>query len=157
MKQKYRLEDYSFRFRQQKNGNDSNQRVWVVQIINWWSMVGIGKTKEDAYSMLERQFNAFKKDYALPEPSQGFTIENSETKNIEGLKKTAKQFLKRVMNINIADCFISDETNITDFDVDKVEVLKKINKIYKVNFKSLGNGNLVNILKRVKGAKAKHS
>ena len=45
-KTKWDLDDYPLRYKNQADPNDKELKPWVVQVINWWTLTGLGDTKE---------------------------------------------------------------------------------------------------------------
>ena len=52
----WEITDYPVRFREQKEAGDPGAQ-WSAQIINWWSMTGLGETKEEAHKNLENNLH----------------------------------------------------------------------------------------------------
>lgn len=63
LKSDWELLDYPIRYRRQevpfefKQNSKLKMFEWTAQIINWWSLCGDGKTKEEALESLRKNLN----------------------------------------------------------------------------------------------------
>lgn len=48
------------------------------------------------------------------------------------------------------ECFISDESSLSDFGEDTEETLEKINRLHDLDLKEIGDGNIVRFLTLIK-------
>ena len=61
----WRFEDYPLRIRKQRtNDTDSEFPAYCAQVINWWTMTGLGETPPAAKEDLRRNFNEYKQNNA---------------------------------------------------------------------------------------------
>ena len=146
-KTKWNLDNYPLRYRIQTDPNDKELKPWVVQIINWWTLSGLGNTKEEAYEMLQEKFENYKKNNKiLPRPGCSVPLQYAETTAVDNLESVAVDFFDKILGNDYYKCFISDESSLIHFGLENDEVLQKINQTYGLNLKELGDGNIVRIL-----------
>ncbi|MCF6133459.1 hypothetical protein [Flavobacterium wongokense] len=146
-KTNWELEDYPLRYRNQSNSEDKEIKTWVLQIVNWWTLTGLGDTKAEAYDMLKEHFENYKHlNNELPRPGTSVPIKFADTEEIDNLENIAVDFFDKILGYNYYECFISDESSLIDFGQDNEETLQKINEIYSLNLKEIGDGNIVRIL-----------
>ena len=153
-KRKWDIGDYPLRY---KNRGDLNGlhdvgglKPWVVQVINWWAMIGLGDTKQEAYEQLKRNFTGFIEHSRAPRPGTKVPAVFANTSGIRELEDVAPYFFQKILDINYFECFVSDESSLGDFGQDDEETLIKINKTYDLDLTDLGDGNLVRLLTIVK-------
>jgi len=146
-KTEWNLDDYPLRYKNQSDPNDKEIKPWVVQIINWWTLTGLGNTKEEAYKMLHKSFDNYKQSNdKLPRPGYRVPLLYADTNAIDSLENVAIDFFDKILGYNYFDCFISEESSIIDFGQDEDEVLQRINQTYELNLTEIGDGNIVRIL-----------
>ena len=62
-KTKWNIEDYPLRYRKQADTkeeyNIGELKPWVVQVVNWWTMTGLGNTKQEAFQHLKSNFKSY--------------------------------------------------------------------------------------------------
>jgi len=146
-KTKWDLADYPLRYKNQADPIDKELKPWVVQVINWWTLTGLGDTKEEAYNMLKAGFENYKvHNDKLPRPGCSVPLQYADTTIVDNLENVAVDFFDKILGYNYYECFISDESSIIDFGQDEDEVLKKINQTYELNLTEIGDGNIVRIL-----------
>ena len=141
------LDDYPLRYKNQKKPDDKELKPWVVQIVNWWTLTGLGNTKEEAYKMLQEVFENYKKNNdELPRPGCTVPLKFADTAIVDSFENIAVDFFDKILGYNYYDCFISDESSLIDFGQDENQILKKINLTYNLNLNEIGDGNIVRIL-----------
>ena len=146
-KTKWDLDDYPLRYKNQADPNDKELKPWVVQVINWWTLTGLGETKEEAYKMLKEGFENYKVyNDKLPRPGCSVPLQYAATTTVDNLESVAVDFFDKILGYNYYECFISDESSLIDFGQDNNETLQKINQTYNLNLKEIGDGNIVRIL-----------
>ena len=146
-KTKWDLDDYPLRYKNQADINDKELKPWVVQIVNWWTLVGLGDTKEEAYKMLKESFENYKVyNDKLPRPGCNIPLHYTDTTTVDNLESVAVDFYDKILGYNYYECFISDESSLSDFGQDNDESLQKINQTYGLRLKKIGDGNIVRIL-----------
>lgn len=146
-KTKWDLDDYPLRYKNQADPNDKELKPWVVQVINWWTLTGLGDTKEEAYKMLKESFENYKiYNDTLPRPGCIVPLEYADTAMVDNLENVAVDFFDKILGYNYYECFISDESSLIDFGQDNDETLQKINETYDLNLKQIVDGNIVRIM-----------
>src|SRR4030095_3676157 len=121
-KRAWSIDDYPIRISEQKAQRDSGQEGrmklvrWSAQIVNWWQMSGHGETREEALSKLEASFRHFQATHdELPRPGTGAPIEFGSTNLIQKHDRLPREFVRRILDLNLDECFISDESSLWDF------------------------------------------
>ena len=146
-KTKWDLDDYPLRYKNQADPKDKEFKPWVVQVIKWWTLTGLGETKEEAYKMLSESFENYKVyNDTLPRPGCSVPLQYADTTTVDNLESVAVDFFDKVFGYNYYECFISDESSLLDFGQDNDEILQKINQTYNLQLKEIGDGNIVRIL-----------
>ena len=157
-KTKWDLDDYPLRYKKQANPeelyNAGELKLWRVQIINWWTMTGLGDTKQQAYENLKSNFKSYLEHNEPSRPGSTVPLSFADTSEIEALQDLAADVFERILNLNYYECFVSDESSFFDFETDDEETLRKINAAYGLGLTDLGDGNIVRLLTLIK-AKAK--
>ena len=162
LKSDWELKDYPIRFRQLRserdvNGDDSIKwDRWIAQIVNWWQMNGGGQTREEAYENLMKQFEDYRRTGpTLPRPGTEVPIEVCPTDEIDCYQDIARDFLKRILDIDYDDpwCIITDASSLWEFtlldDVTDDELVAKAQAEYEVDISDIKDGSLVAIFKRI--------
>lgn len=146
-KKTWDLNDYPLRYKNQADPNDKNIKPWVVQVVNWWTLTGLGDTKEEAYTMLNEAFENYKLyNDTMPRPGCSVPFQYADTTAVDNLEHVAVDFFDKILDYNYYECFISDESSLIDFGQDTQETLQKINDTYGLDLKEIGDGNIVRIL-----------
>ena len=155
-KSDWKLEDYPIRIRY--NGEKSPLRgsqppiPWAAQIVNWWTMVGFGQTKEEAFEDLRRRFNEHKSQHGkLLRPGTKQHIEFAPTIEIERYEQIATDFFEKILDMDYHQCFVSDESSLWDFQTEETDASyhRKINEVYGVDISDIESGELVQIFQRI--------
>ncbi len=149
----WELDDYPLSYTQQKDLDAiyrGDAKPWMVQIINWYGIIGLGDTKEEAYQMLRKYFNEYKLNNQLPRPGSSPPLQFADTAEIDKLEDIAVDFFEKILEMNYYECFISDESSLFDFNLNETETLNKINFTYQLELTELGDGNFVQLLKLIK-------
>jgi hypothetical protein len=153
-KSNWDINDYPLRFKMQKGEpgqyNVGELKPWSVQIINWWTMGGLGNTKEEALENLKGNFKSYLLQNKAPRPGTLVPLTFADTQEMDKLERVAPEFFERILGLNYYECFISDESSLDDFGQNNNETLEKINDIYHVGLTDLGDGNIARILKLIK-------
>ncbi len=153
-KRNWNIDDYPLRFRHQEMPSQQyalgEAKEWFVQVINWWTLAGIGNTKEEARQDLINNYRNYLKEYTAPRPGVRVPVHYADTSRIDALEEIAVGFFEKILHINYYNCFISDQSSIFDFGKDEVETLRQINTIYKLGLPELGDGNIVRILELIR-------
>ena len=152
-KTNWEINDYPLRYKKQNATGQYNigeEKPWVVQIINWWTLTGIGDTKQEAYENLKSNLKNYLKCNSAPRPGTNVPLIFADTSQIDALESVAPDFFEKILDLNYYECFISDESSLSDFGMNDDETLRKINTIYNIGLTSLGDGNLVSLLTLIK-------
>ncbi len=153
-KKTWKIDDYPLIYRKQDTTAGEytlgEVKEWIVQVINWWTMTGLGNSKKEAYENLKENYLCFLEDNIAPRPGKRVPLKHAETTQIEQLEDIAPDFFEKILKMNYFNCFISDQSSLFDFGKDENEVLKKINSCYKLGLTDLGDGNIVRLLKMIK-------
>ncbi len=156
-KKTWEINDYPLRYKKQTESpgeyNVGELKPWVVQIINWWTMTGLGDTKQEAFEHLKTNFNAYLEHNIAPRPGMKVPLSYADTSQIDELEEIALDFFEKILDLNYYDCFISDESSLLDFNKDDGETLNKINSIYNLGLTEIGDGNIARLLKMIKDKK----
>ena len=159
LKRDWELQDYPIRFWHQSPPDDydvSDNWVffpWHAQIINWGEICGFGNTKGEAYSDLVKIFSELKSELkiegrTLPRPGTRPPLVFASAAEVEKLDSIATDFFDKILDLNYAECFISDQSNLSDFD--NIDILvKRIYEVYKVDVSDVEYGNLVEVFGRI--------
>ncbi len=157
-KSEWDLDDYPIRMKHQKyDPSDLSGRLipipWIAQVINWELMVGYGDTKEEAMLDLKNKFDKYRKKNELPRPGTKvpIKIEFASTNEIDNYEFIAVDFFRKILRMNLYDCFISDESSLWDFNTEETieHLFHKILENYEVDVSDIESGNLVVIFKRI--------
>jgi hypothetical protein len=155
-KTKWEISDYPLRYKKQIDAteqyNVGELKPWVVQVINWWTMTGVGNTKQEAYKHLSSNFKTYLEHYPAPRPGTNIPLSFADTSQVDDLEDVAADFFEKILNLNYYECFISDESRISDFGKDDEETLQKLNEIYGIRLTEFGDGNIVTLLSKIRTA-----
>ncbi|MCH7958951.1 MAG: hypothetical protein IID08_02400 [Candidatus Hydrogenedentes bacterium] len=141
------IADYPVRFRDQGRTVPADS-TWSVQIINWWTVGGLGESKEEAYKNLSANFDAIKESRKqLPRPGTHAPIEYAATDLLEKNWAIVSQIIEEVLGFQVEEVFVSDESSLLDFSEDKdiSEYQIKINRIFGVDVTHINSENIVDI------------
>jgi len=144
------LDDYPLRYKKQVGVpgqyNIGELKPWVVQIVNWWGMSGVGDTRGEAYEMLKNDFDNYSKLNKLPRPGVIVPIQFSSTAQIDELEDVAIDFFDKILDMRYSECFISDDSNLREFGSCDNDTLDKVNSAYGLGLSDLGDGNILRLL-----------
>ena len=157
-KKEWDLTDYPLRFRFQKDSkNDNETPPYIVQIINWWMMVGCGNSKEEAFEDLRKSWLDYKKtNDKLPRPGTSLPLQFAITDHISKYDTIAEDFFERVLGRNYFDGFCSDESSLLHFQENESEKMDVINKtllLYNVDITDLYDGPLYKVFESLNNRK----
>ncbi|MVN23469.1 polysaccharide deacetylase family protein [Mucilaginibacter arboris] len=148
-KSSWDIDDYPLRYKKQIDTKEEYKvgelKLWVVQIINWWTITGLGDTKEEAFKMLKTNFKNYLEYNTAPRPGTNVPICFAETTQMDKHEQVAVDFFDKILDYNYYECYITDESSLNDFNRNDLETMKLINLTYNLSFKDLGDGNLANI------------
>lgn len=148
----YGVESYDFNNRERVLYVD-----WKAEIYGWKEMVGVGSTRYEAYHDLEKIFEDYKKKNSiLPPPTrhQSHFIATTIPLSFDRLSMysdIAADFLPRILNYNLEDCWISEHSTLWHFAprVEEEEIFTRILHEYGVDVSDIENGNLLSIFDRL--------
>ena len=155
LKRDWEIEDYPIRFRLKKvDESPATGRLqptrWTAQVVNWWALAGHGHSKAEAHGDLISNFQARKASGGrLPRPGTRVPIEFAPTTEVHRFEGIARDFLARVLNLNLDECFISDESSLWDFHHQETNdvFLEKIRNIYHVDVSAVEGAKLCTIFR----------
>ena len=157
-KRAWTIDDYPIRVQHFKTSDADHMGSrlipipWSAQIINWWQMDGHGDTKEAALADLRTKLQALKDEGTrLPRPGTGLPIEFASSEQVELHWDMAEDFFKRVLEIDLQDCWISDQSSLWDFhgEMSNQHLYEKVWETYRVDISDIEDGNLVKVFKRI--------
>lgn len=154
-KHEWTIDDYPIRvWRLPVTGPSSESRLkalrWTARVFNWPGMSGNANSKLEALEELRKNFDRFKATKpSLPRPGTKVPIEFAASERVGQHSELAKDFVKRVLDIDWA--WISDESSLWDFHGDETNesLTDKIRRIYGVDVSDLSSGNLADIFDRI--------
>lgn len=123
---------------------------WTASVINWPGMSGSANSRAEALQELRKNFDRFKaRKPSLPRPGTKVPIEFAASERVGQHSKLAKDFVKRVLDLEWA--WISDESSLGDFHDDETNesLTDKIRRIYGVDVSDISSGNLADIFDRI--------
>jgi len=148
------IDDYPLRYRKQTDTveqyNVGELKPWVVQVINWWTMTGLGDSKKDAFERLKGNFKSYVEHNKAPRPGTNVPLLFADTSQIGDLEDVALDFFEKILDLNYHECFISDESSLTDFGRDDDKTLQKINSTYSLGLTDLRDSNIARLLTLIK-------
>jgi len=151
-KKEWAIDDFPLRYNGKNNvdSTDPNQ-AWSVQVIKWPTMIGVGPTKAAAYKNLEENFKLYgAANETLPRPGKEVPISFANTDQIFQLEDVAEDFFPAILGYDFHGVFVSDESSVFDFGEDETETISAINSRYGLQLTTLGDGNIVHILRLIK-------
>src|SRR5687768_2324719 len=114
----WRFEDYPLRIRKQRtNDTDSEFPAYCAQVINWWTMTGLGETPPAAKEDLRRNFDEYKQNNdTIPRPGCQVPIQFAESSVVESNPDIYRKFVVDVLGFSPDDpVLISDQSSLFDF------------------------------------------
>jgi hypothetical protein len=155
VKPDWSIDDYPLRYRIQAK---INARVpsWIVQIVNWWAMTGVGDSKQEAYRNLEQRLEKRRAIAgSLPRPGSKVSVEFAPTGRVGMYPDIAERFLREVLGFaSGSPVFISDRSSLWDFGArDGIrDYVERIRHVFGVDVTDIEDGNLADIFERIHGA-----
>lgn len=156
-KRAWTLHDYPLRISQQEEINLPTNGSWLpgawhAQIVNWEQMAAYGSTREEALAHLTKNFNAYHRRHgAVPRPGTNVPNELVPTTEIDQYIGIGRDFCEKILEVNFARAFVSDESSLWDFldRSDEADVFERIQHTYQVDVSDIQSGNLAQIFKRI--------
>lgn len=150
-KKDWTIYDYPLRFKIQENVNEEYK--WCIQVINWWTLTGLGSTKSVALEKLEKYFEIQVKAKGYkPRPGVNVPIEFVKTESVGRNYELLEDFIERILGFSKGDpVFISDETSLLDFSADDSleKYYRKIEEVYGKDVREIKDANISKILDEI--------
>jgi len=158
LKREWALSDYPVRVRRQA-ALDRPERMgqlqalpWIAQIVNWWSLIGMGDSREAALESLRQHFDEYKQIHRVtPRPGMRVPLELASTAKIDRYRVLARDFFDRILGMDFDTCFVSDQSSLWDFP-DTAQAVDRIRAVYGVDVSDIEDGNLVRTVERLREA-----
>ena len=125
---------------------------WSAQIINWWQMAGHGNTRDEALANLRQKFATYRGSHEmLPRPGTGAPLAFAASDSVDQHRELAKDFMSRILSLNLDDCFILDESSLWDFTAEETNepYYRKIILLYGVDVSDVEGAKLSQIFDRI--------
>ena len=159
-KKDWTLTDYPVRVRRQVPEEKSpfqpprfSLLAWRASVLGLW-MTGMGETKEEALSELEKHFEAWKskrleRSEPMIRPGTEAPAEFASSERVDAHAELAQDFIERVLEHEWA--FISDESSLWDFHTERSNdaLVTKIREVYGVDVADVESGRIAPILERI--------
>ena len=153
------VRDYPIRYRQQGRepirigGELVHPKPWVAQIPGWWSMSGLGDTKEEAFQELHKSVEAYRESHeTLPRPGTNVPLQFAPFELMSRNQELAREFFPPILGVTFDDCFITDASSIWDFPVQYSagDLARKVLLVFGTDIGDLAEGgNIAAILDRI--------
>jgi hypothetical protein len=150
-KPEWDFEDYPIRVRVQTDVPEGS-RYWAR--ILGWNIDGLGRTRADALSELEKYYEMRKASRAqegepAPRPGTAVPLKFASQQRVHANDELMEDFIHRVLDLPWA--FISDESSLWDFHLDESgeALIAKIRDVYGVDVSDIASGNIAEILERI--------
>jgi hypothetical protein len=152
----WRFEDYPVRVRKQRTDNaELAIPGYCAQIINWWTLTGVGNTPETAKDDLRQNFSKYKQNnVTIPRPGCHVPIQFADAIVVESNPEIYSRFIVEVLGFGPEDpVFISDQSSLCDFDGVNggVNLFERVREVFGVDISDITDGNLASIFKRIEG------
>ncbi len=151
-KKDWTIYDYPLRFKIQEDVNEEYR--WSIQVVNWWTLNGLGPTKLAALRKLEECFEIQVKAKGYkPRPGVNVPIEFCKTDNVSKNPELLEDFIERILGFSKGDpVFISDEASLWNFSADDnlEEYYKKIEEVYGKDVREIKDANISKILDEIR-------
>jgi hypothetical protein len=161
-KRNWTLDDYPVRVRFQEPelpsfaGSRLRPIPWVAQI-EGWLLSGHGDSRGEALADLNRRFEEYRASHAeLPRPGAQVPVAFADTGRVSRLQPLADEFLRRIFELDPADCLITDESSLWDFSFGHSlePVFNRIRQEFGVDASEVEGANLAEILELIAGSRA---
>ena len=149
-KTSWELEDYPIEMRLQRE-DQSHTAVpkYAARIINWWTIVGLGETEEEARHDLREALIEYAENRRLPRPGTRVPIQFACMDNISQFEDLATDFFPAILQLEFSECFVTDESSLMDFGGEWTNYVARVLLRYKVDISDLEPGNLVEVFERI--------
>jgi hypothetical protein len=111
-------------------------------------ILGGGDTPREARAKLAEAFEEFRAEHELPRPGTwGKTLGRlAPHEGIRSHGALRDEFIERVLQLNPAETFVSDQSSLTDFDPDVTQFDRRLRLLYGVELDRLPDHRLVTIM-----------
>ncbi|MBL8998812.1 MAG: hypothetical protein JNL44_15975 [Gemmatimonadetes bacterium] len=127
---------------------------WNAQIVGWLTPQGLGDTRDEALADLAEAFQRrLASGKPLPRPGTARSdLEFAAVDRLTMVEYLAPRFFSEVLQVDYADCFVSDESSLWDFhsESDNEEYFERIAERYGVNVRDIESSRIVDILERIR-------
>lgn len=157
-KKDWDIEDYPIEIYRNENAGEDKVK-FGAKVIEWVAMVGHGETKEKALEDLKERFRLFKGNNELPRPGTKVPLQFASTKVIDSYEDLAVDFFEKVIGLSYHDCFVSDQSSLTDFEtmngvheVDKFkqDTISKTRDVFGVDISDTYDKYLVDVFEQIR-------
>lgn len=116
LKRTWTLEDYPIDTRLQRTDpSHTSLPKYAARIVNWWAMVGLGETEEQARASLRQAVTDYARRHPLPRPGVKVPIRFASTDRISQFEELATDFFPAILRHEYSDCLVTDESSLMDF------------------------------------------
>ena len=147
LKTKWEFNDYPLETWSNPNAQQEDFK-FGAKFTNWSTFVAHGSSIPEAIENLRNNLKEYAEDNELPRPGSKVPVQFAESNRIEENEEIAIDFFDKIVGMNYYDCFISDYSSLSDFDLDNEETLEKIKAEYGVEPK--GDLFLADIFEEIK-------
>jgi predicted RNase H-like HicB family nuclease len=160
LKKDWDINDYPIELYPNENAGEDNVKYGAL-IKGWSGMVGHGETKEKAFENLKEHFKLFKDNNELPRPGTNVPLKFALTSELESYENIAVDFFDKILRLNYYDCFVSDESSLTDFESlegddnpedFKSKIIKRVSDNYGVDISDTYHKYLTDVFDKIKRA-----
>ncbi|PXY02928.1 hypothetical protein DF185_02205 [Marinifilum breve] len=128
-KSEWDFEDYPLETWENLSAEQEDIR-FGASFTNWTLFVAHGDSVSNAIENLKKNLIEYRKENQLPRPGSIVPIQYTESNKIEIYEEIAIDFFNTIIGINYFDCFISDMSSLSDFELDNEETIEKIKTEY---------------------------
>lgn len=127
---------------------------WSAQVIGWPTLFGHGETRDEALANLQLSFERrVGSGNPLPRPgTDHMDVEFAPMDRLSEVEHLAPKFFSEILELDYADCLVTDESSLWDFhaDPDNTLYFARILEVYGTDVADIDSGRLVDILERVR-------
>ena len=127
-----KLDDYTLRMTRREDWDS-----WEAELLEFFALKAAGQTREEAMQELERLF--FERvayleaaGKPLPVPGEEPEMMFSTSAQIDAQAGMARDFFKRVLDVNYDDVFVSDATRLEEFG-SLEDLRERVKRVYSVD------------------------
>jgi len=149
LKKDWYLKDYPVRIKNQGK-NNSKIPQWSAQVINWWTLNGLGETRQEAFEELRKSLSYFKESNGyLPRPGTNVPIEFASSHELDKYRDIVNRIISEVLGFHPDEVYLSDESSLWELCEDDTldEYYKKLRSAFGIDVSHIESGNLVEISK----------